>query len=494
MSESLDLTHSDLAIQDKAFINNEFVSSASGKTFENLSPIDGRKLADVAECDSEDVDCAVKAARVAFKDGRWSRAHPKKRKSILLKFADLILDHAKELAMLDTLDMGKPIAYTERIDARATANTVQWYAEAIDKVYDEVAPTGDKSLGLVTREPLGVIGAVVPWNFPAVMASWKFAPALAAGNSVILKPAEQSPLSALKLAELAAQAGLPEGVFNVLPGFGETAGQALGRHMDVDMVAFTGSTEVGKYFLVYAGESNMKHISLECGGKSPNIILSDVPDLDAAARAAGMAIFFNSGQVCTASSRLLVQKDIHDEFLEKVKAVGDYMKPGNPLDPNTKMGTMVDQTQLSRVMDYIDIGQKEGAELAFGGKQVNKETGGAYVQPTIFDGVKNNMRIAQEEIFGPVLTTLTFEDEDEAVQIANDTIYGLQASLWTSDINKAHNMARRLKAGTVNINTTDGGDMTVPFGGYKQSGVGRDKSLHGLHKYTQLKTTFIQLS
>ncbi|MBO6693695.1 MAG: aldehyde dehydrogenase, partial [Parvibaculum sp.] len=397
-----------------------------------------------------------------------------------------------ELALLETLDMGKPITFAVNVDVAGVVNTVQWYAEAIDKIYDEIAPSDRNALAMITREPLGVVAAVVPWNFPLLMAAWKFGPALAAGNSVILKPAEQSPLSALRLAEIAAEAGIPDGVFNVLPGMGETAGQALGRHMDVDMVAFTGSTEVGKYFLKYAAESNMKHVSLECGGKTPNIVFNDCKDLDAAAQGSGMGVFFNTGQVCVAATRLLVQQDIHDEFVEKVKKVGEMMQPGDPLDPGTLMGSMVDVNQMERVKSYIEIGKGEGAELTLGGRQVRQNTGGAYVEPTIFSKVDNKMRIAQEEIFGPVLATIPFKDEEDAVRIANDTIYGLQASLWTDDLNRAHRVARKLKAGTVNVNNTDGGDITVPFGGYKQSGIGRDKSLHAYDKYTQIKTTYIE--
>ena len=483
-----------LTYRNKAFINGAYVPAASGETFECVSPIDGQVLTNVAACDTEDADRAVKTARTVFEAGTWSEMAPKERKRIMLKFAALIGDHADELALLESLDMGKPITFSRQGDMNGVVNTVQWYAEAIDKIYDELAPMGTGAVGMITREPLGVVGAVVPWNFPLLMAAWKFGPALAAGNSVIMKPAEQSPLTCLRVAELASEAGIPDGVFQVLPGFGETAGQALGRHMDVDMIAFTGSTEVGKFFLKYSGESNMKHVSLECGGKTPNIIFADAPNLDAAAQDAGMAIFYNSGQVCVASSRLLVEESIHDEFLEKVKKVGETMQPNDPLDPATLMGSMVDQGQLERVKSYIEVGEKEGAKLAFGGKQVRQNTGGAYIEPTIFDNVANDMRIAQEEIFGPVLATLTFKDPEEAISIANDSVYGLQASLWTSDINKAHKVARKLKAGSVNVNNTDGGDITVPFGGYKQSGIGRDKSLHAYDKYSQLKTTYIELS
>jgi len=483
-----------LSYRNQAFIDGKYVNSASGKTFECISPIDGRLLVKVAECDKEDVNRAVIAARRAFESGVWADQSPAARKAVMLKLARLIRENEDELALLETLDMGKPVTLAKAFDMNGVADSFQWFGEAIDKIYDEIAPLGNTALGLITREPLGVIGAVVPWNFPLLMASWKLAPMLVSGNSVILKPAEQSPLTAIRLAELAMEAGIPEGVLNVLPGYGETAGQAIGMHMDIDAVSFTGSTEVGKYFLQYSGKSNMKSISLECGGKTPNIVMKDAPNLDAAAQAAGMAIFFNSGQVCIASSRLVVEESIKDEFLEKVKAFGQAaMQPGDPLDPNTLMGTMVDKTQTARVMGYIEAGQKEGATLYSGGKQVRQNTGGEYIEPTIFDNVKSNMKIAQEEIFGPVLSTLTFTNADDAVKIANDSVYGLFANLWTNDLTKAHKMARKIKAGTVTINNTNGNIQLMPFGGYKQSGIGRDGSLHAIDKYTQLKSTHIQL-
>jgi acyl-CoA reductase-like NAD-dependent aldehyde dehydrogenase len=482
-----------LSYRNQAFIGGKYVAAASGKTFDCVSPIDGKVLTQVAACDKEDVDRAVKAARAAFESGSWSNMAKSKRKRVLLKFAGLIQKHKDELALLETLDMGKPIRWSSTVDIPGAANAISWYAEAIDNLYDEIAPTDPSAIAMVTREPLGVVGAVVPWNFPLLMASWKLGPALAAGNSVVLKPAEQSPLTAIRIAELAMEAGLPEGVLNVVPGMGETAGQAIGRHMDVDCVTFTGSTEVGKFFMKYSAESNMKQVSLECGGKSPNIVLADAPDLDAAAKAAAFGIFFNQGQVCNAGSRLLVQDSIKDEFLEKVMAVGKRMQPGDPLDPKTMMGAMVDKTQTERVLSYIDAGQKEGAELKMGGKATRAETGGSYIEPTVFDKVANSMKIAQEEIFGPVLSTIPFKDAQDAVKIGNDSIYGLAAAVWTRDITTAHRVARSLKAGTVWINTYDAVDMSTPFGGYKQSGFGRDRSLHALEKYTQLKTTWIHV-
>ncbi|WP_119274196.1 aldehyde dehydrogenase [Taklimakanibacter deserti] len=482
-----------VSYRNQAFINGKFAPSASGKTFDRISPIDGKVLTKVAECDKEDVERAVKAARAVFEKGTWSQMAPAQRKRILLKWVALIEKHREELALLETLDVGKPIANALAVDLASSIRCLQWYAETTDKVYDELAPARPDSISMITREPIGVVGCVVPWNFPLLMASWKLGPALATGNSVILKPAEQSPLTALRVAELAAEAGLPEGVLNVLPGFGETAGQALGRHMDVDMIAFTGSTEVGKYFLRYAGESNMKHVALETGGKSPNIVFGDVADINHAAATAAAGVFYNSGQVCTAATRIIVQEKIKDQFIELVAKHADKWRPKDPLDPKTTMGAMVDESQMDRVLGYIDIGRKEGAKVAFGGERARRNTGGFYVEPTIFDDVKNSMRIAQEEIFGPVVATITFKDDEEAVKIANDTIYGLQASLWTRDITRAHKVARALRAGTVNINSTDGGDITAPFGGYKQSGIGRDKSLHALEKYQQIKHTYIQL-
>jgi acyl-CoA reductase-like NAD-dependent aldehyde dehydrogenase len=476
----------------QVFIDGKFVPAASGKTFETKSPINGKAVARIAEGDKEDIDRAVKSARKAFNKGLWSEIAPRERKKIMLRFAELIAKNADELALLETLDMGKPIAFAKAVDVAGVVDTVRWYAEAIDKVYDEIAPTAVNALDLIRREPMGVVGAVIPWNYPLLMAAWKFAPILAAGNSLVMKPAEQSPLSLLRTVELATEAGIPAGVFNVVPGFGPTAGAALGLHMDVDAVSFTGSTEVGKYFQKYAGESNMKSVSLECGGKSPNIVFADA-NIDEAVMGSGFAVFFNSGQSCNASTRLMLEASIKDEFLEKLKAFASKMAPDNPLNPKTQLGTILDDVQTKRIMGYIEAGQKEGARLYAGGKQVHQATGGYYIEPTIFDNVKNSMKIAQEEIFGPVISTITFTDPNEAIEIANDTIYGLWASVWTKDINRALTLARKIRAGTVTINDTNGGDTTVPFGGYKQSGTGRDKSLHALEKYTQLKAIHIKI-
>ena len=482
-----------LSYRNQAFINGKYVPAASGKTFDCTSPIDGRVLTQVAACETEDVNRAVAGARAVFEKGSWSACHPARRKKVLLKFAELMQKHKDELALVETLDMGKPISASAGGDIPGAIQAIQWYAEAADKVYDEISPYRPDSVSLITREPIGVVAAVVPWNYPLLMASWKLGPALATGNSVIVKPAEQSPLTALRIAELAMEAGLPEGVLQVLPGFGETAGQALGRHMDVDMVAFTGSTVVGKYFLRYAGESNMKHVSLETGGKSPNIVFADAGDLDHIAKVSADGVFYNSGQSCNAPTRILVEQSIKDEFVALVAKHAKPWTPSDPLDPNTAMGAVVDTDQMNRVLGYIAEGRKEGATVAAGGTQARKDTGGSYVEPTVFADVKNSMKIAQEEIFGPVVVAVSFKDEAEAVAMANDSIYGLQANLWTRDVSRAHKLSRRLKAGTVVVNNVWGSDITNPFGGYKQSGIGRDKSLHAMDKYCQVKNTYIQL-
>lgn len=479
-------------LRRQAFIDGRFVDAASGETFPCISPISGTVLCDVASCGSLDVDRAVRAARRSFESGAWSMAAPAERKPVLFSLADLLEAHAEEIAMLITLDMGKPIS-DSRDEVSSTAECLRYYAEAIDKVYGEVGPTGPSAVTFVTREPLGVVGIVVPWNYPLDVPMWKIAPALATGNSLVVKPAEQSPLCLLRFAELGAEAGLPAGVLNVLPGFGEAAGKPLGLHMDVDTIAFTGSTEVGKLFLSYAGASNMKGVHVECGGKSPNVILADAPDLDLAAEHAAQGIFANAGQVCNAGSRLLVHESIADRMLEKLVAEAARWRPGDPFDPATRMGAMVDEAQMQRVLGYIETGCNEGATLHAGGHRVREEQGGYYIEPTIFTNVDNRMRIAREEIFGPVLSTLTFSTDEEALQIANETIYGLSAAIWTRDISKAHRFARQLRAGLVYINCYDYNDITLPFGGYKQSGIGRDSSLHALNNYTQMKMTYINL-
>jgi len=483
-----------LQIQGQAFVAGQYQSAASGETFDCVSPIDGRVLAQIASCDQADAEQAVANARAVFDSGVWSRSAPAKRKKVMQRFANLLEQHAEELALLETLDMGKPISDSLAVDIPGAANAIRWSAEAIDKVYDEVAPTAHNELGLITREPVGVVAAIVPWNFPLLMASWKLGPALATGNSVVLKPSEKSPLTAIRIAALALEAGLPAGVLNVLPGYGHTVGKALALHMDVDTIVFTGSTRVAKQLMIYAGESNMKRVWLEAGGKSPNVVFADAPDLDAAAEAAASAIAFNQGEVCTAGSRLLVEASIKEVFVEKVAAaLKASWAPGHPLDPNTAVGALVDTTQIDTVLRYIEAGREDGARLVLGGNRVMQDTGGLFVEPTVFADVNNSMRIAREEIFGPVLSVISFNDFDEAMAIANDTIYGLAAAVWTADLSKAHRAARALRAGSVWVNQYDGGDMTAPFGGFKQSGNGRDKSLHAFDKYTELKSTWIKL-
>ena len=485
---------SKLSFETRAFIDGKFVQSKSGKTFETLNPATGKVLANVTEGDAADVDLAVAAARRSFEAGTWSGMPPRQRKKVLLRFADLIEQNLTELALMETQDSGKPISDALAVDLPDTVETLRWHAEAIDKIYDQITPTQRDVVSMVVREPIGVVGAVLPWNFPLFVAMWKIAPALAGGNSMVIKPAEQTPLTTLRLAALAAEAGIPEGVFNVVPGFGETAGQRIGRHMDIDCVSFTGSGEVGRYFLKYSAESNMKRIVLECGGKSPAIVMADVTDTQMVADQIASGILFCQGENCSASSRLIVHQDVKDSVLEKILPTFRNWPVGDPLKKETKIGAMIEERHLDKVLSYIDIGRKEGAKVALGGNQILKESGGYFVEPTVFDGVSNSMRIAREEIFGPVLSVITFKDAEEAVKIANDTSYGLASSVYTNDLNVAHKVAKALRAGTVSINCYSEGDFAVPFGGYKESGFGgKDKSLMAHDQYTETKAIWIQL-
>ncbi|MBA2780088.1 aldehyde dehydrogenase family protein [Billgrantia kenyensis] len=482
-----------LEFERDAFIDGGFVPSNSGRRFASSNPATGEVLVEVARCDGEDVDAAVAAARRAFQQGDWSQASPARRRDVLLKIADMLQAEADAFALTETLDVGKPIRDSLTVDVPAAERCLRWYAEAIDKVYGEVAPTATGTLATVRRVPVGVVAAVVPWNFPLVMAMTKLAPALAAGNSVVIKPAEQSPLSLLRFARLAQRAGLPKGVLNVVPGFGEEAGQALGLHPDVQALSFTGSTAVGKAFLRYAGDSNMKKVSLECGGKSANIVLDDCPDIDAAARASAAAIFFNQGEICNAGSRLIVQSGIRERFLEALLEAARDFAPGNPLDPDTRMGALISPEHCRTVSGYVDRARHQGARVLIGGEPLTGLTAETFYPPTVLDEVSNRMEIASEEIFGPVLCVLTVETAEEAVQLANDSRYGLAAAVWTRDLSTAFRMEQALEAGTVWINAIRAGDMSVPFGGMKESGLGRDKSLHAFDNVTHLKSTWVAL-
>lgn len=484
---------SGLHLPARALIDGKPVNAQDGATFAAINPASNAVLAQVAACGQAEVDLAVASARRAFEHGPWPRMAPVERKKVLLRLAELIMAQREELALLDSLNMGKPVMDAYHIDVPGSAQVFAWYGEALDKLYDQVAPTAPNALATITREALGVVAAVVPWNFPLDMAAWKLAPALAAGNSVVLKPAEQSPFSALRLGELALQAGVPEGVLNVLPGLGEQAGRALGLHPDVDCLVFTGSTQVGKYFMQYSAQSNLKQVWLECGGKSPNLVFENCQDLDLAAEKAAFGIFFNQGEVCSANSRLYVQRSIHDAFIERLQAKAHQWLPGNPLDPASRAGAIVDAQQTGRIEAAIARAGQEGARRVCGGRRLAIEGSDNYIEPTIFAGVEGHMSLAREEVFGPVLAVSVFDTEEQAVRLANDSIYGLAASLWSDDFNQVHRVARALKAGTVSVNTVDALDVAVPFGGGKQSGFGRDLSLHSFDKYSQLKTTWYQL-
>ncbi|WP_434714298.1 aldehyde dehydrogenase (plasmid) [Rhizobium sp. YTUHZ045] len=474
------------------FIDGSWRPAVGGGAMDVISPIDGTRLTTIADAGAEDVDHAVAAARRAFEKGSWSRAAPAERKKVLLKTAELIEKHALELAVLGVRDNGTEISMALKAEPGSAAGTFRYYGEAIDKVYGEIAPTADNILGLVHREPVGVVAAIVPWNFPMMIGAWKIAPALAAGNSVVLKPAEGASLTLLRLAELCAEAGLPDGVLNIVTGRGAVSGEALGLHMDIDVLAFTGSGPVGRRLLEYSARSNLKRVYLELGGKSPNIVFADAPDLDQAARISAYGIFRNSGQVCVAGSRLLVEKSIHEAFSEMVAGIAAAMEVGDPLLLSTEAGAVSSEIQLQKDLGHVAQALSEGAQLRTGGSRILEETGGYYMRPAVFE-VMPSMTLAREEVFGPILSIIPFETEAEALEIANATEYGLASAVWTSNLSRAHRMVRGIRAGVVHVNTYGGSDNTVPLGGVKQSGNGHDKSLHALDKYVDLKTAWIQL-
>lgn len=494
-----DLQHGDwlaqaekIEIASRPFIDGHFVDTQTSDTFRNVNPATGATLAEVADCGADDVDRAVRSARRTFESGLWSAAGATYRREALLRFASLIEANGAELSVLDSLDMGKRVVDAYELDLPFSAGLFRYYAEALDKLSDEVAPTPPGTLSLIRRVPLGVVGAVVPWNYPVDMVAWKIAPALAAGNCVVLKPAEQSPSSALRLAELATEAGLPDGVLNVVPGTGERTGRALGLHPDVDCIAFTGSTEVGRMFQRYAADSNMKQIWLECGGKSPYLVFADSDDLEATARQAAFDICFNQGAVCSAHSRVLVERPVHRDFVELVARFAAEYRPGDPLDPASRMGAIVSAEHTDRIMGFVDAA-RQSADLVTGGERLTVGDSDCYVEPTVFDDVDPASSLAQDEVFGPVLAVTPFEDEDRAVELANGTRYGLAASVSTGDLGRAHRLSERLVAGTVTVNGVDAFSAWTPFGGFKSSGYGRDLSLHALDKYVGLKTVWMNL-
>jgi gamma-glutamyl-gamma-aminobutyraldehyde dehydrogenase len=472
-----------------AFIDGGYRAAISGKTFPTVNPADGSVIAEVAACDSADVDVAVEKAREAFDDGRWAKLHPSERKDILIRLCKLMTRDARELAVLEAVDSGKTIYDCETVDIPETINCIKWHAEAIDKIYDSVAPSSDNHLALVVREPVGVVGLVLPWNFPLLMMAWKIGPALAAGCSVIVKPAEETSLTALRLAELAHEAGIPRGVLNVVPGSGPDVGEPLGRHMDVDMVSFTGSTQTGRRFLTYSGESNLKEIVLEMGGKNPCIVMDDAENLDIVASHIVNGAFWNMGENCSAISRLIVHRDIKDALLEKVVAHTREWNIGAPLDPETRVGALVSNAHFKKVSGFLDAAAKNVIHI--GGASHD----GAFVEPTIVEVASNDDDLATREIFGPILSVITISGFDEAIRVANDTDYGLAASLFTANAKRAIRGARALKAGTVSVNSFGEGDIATPFGGYKQSGFGgRDNSIFAHDQYTQIKTIWLDLS
>ncbi len=469
----------------KMLIGGKWVNSVSGKTFETLDPTDGSVICNVAEGDKADIDLAVKAARAAFETGPWSKMNPSERGRLLHKLADSVESHRMELAALETLDNGKPIADALAADLPLAVQCYRYYGGWADKIYGQTIPIDGPYFTYTRHEPIGVVGQIIPWNFPILMQAWKWGPALACGNTVILKPAEQTPLTALRVAQLAQEVGFPDGVINVVPGFGPTAGAALSGHMDVDKIAFTGETSTGKIVMTAAAQSNLKRVSLELGGKSPNVVFADA-DLDAAVEGAYFGLFFNQGQCCCAGSRLFVQESVYDEFVAKIAAKAKGRKVGDPFDLANEQGPQVSQEQMDRVLGYIDAGQKDGAKMLTGGKRVGDK--GYYVQPTVFCDVKDEMKIAQEEIFGPVMSILKFKDADEVLARGNRTLYGLAAAVWTKDIKKALKLANGLRAGTVWVNCFDVFDAGAPFGGFKMSGIGRELGQYALQLYTEVKT------
>jgi len=483
-----------LSLPANAVIGGKSTPAIGGGTFDSINPATGEVLVKIASCKKEDVDLAVEKARRAFETGSWSRAHPTERKRVMRRLARLMERHAHELAVLETLESGKPIYDVETIDIPEAIHCLEWHAEAADKIYGQTSPSGDDVVSLIVRQPLGVVACVLPWNFPILMLAWKLGPALATGNSVIVKPAEQTNMSALRIAELAHEASFPEGVLQIVTGPGEVTGRELGMHPGVDMVAFTGSTEVGRRFLEYSAKSNLKRIVLECGGKNPCIVLNDAECLDVVARHATQAVFWNMGENCSSNSRLIVHEKIKPQLVEQILVkLGDWPL-GDPLDPANRLGAIVSKEQFDTIMAYIAKGKAEGAKVIAGGN-AHARGRGYFIEPTIFDGVRAGMTIAREEIFGPVLSIISVSSADEAVRVANDTPYGLTASIFTANIGRAHRMARDIRAGTVTINCYGEGDASTPFGGFKLSGFfGRDKSLHAHDQYTELKTIWADIS